>query len=281
MNVPLRHDTEGLEDLPLHAAQEALHAQEESVPDRAEVAEEVQSLELTASDLVRLERLENDMQFDQAAEIHRTAGELIKRAEGVLRPVVDAQHKAHRAALGALKELTAGPQNVKRLTSRLMGEYQARKRREAEEERKRLEAEARQQEEERREREAEAALAAGDDEGALAILDEPEAPVPVVPVAEAPKAEGFRTVERWGFEVRRQQPPATWEEVARRLSNDDIGAITQALRRMFGVEPAYLIPDEKQIGAEVRALKDARRVEQIIGPAVVATKSVTTEATGR
>jgi hypothetical protein len=169
------------------------------------------------------------------AESYAAAGEWIKAVTEFMRrvnefagPIVKATHDAHKVAVHQRDQLLKPAEGAKRILGTRMAEYDEAQRRAAREA-----AEAARREQERREAEARAAALAeearlrkeaedarvaeaarmeqaGDQVGAVKLLEQPvEAPVvvpapvfaPAPPVAAPPKVEGVSYVETWSGEV--------------------------------------------------------------------------------
>jgi hypothetical protein len=193
-----------------------------------EAANETAATALTLPEQARAMTITDADSFEGAGaflvEIKRRRQAIVAAFE----PVVQAGLRAHREALALQKQADAPCLEAETVTKQAMAAWQR------EQERLRLEADA--EAERKRIAEAEAALEAGDDERAELILETPAAPVvlpdpePLVPAAvvipETAKATGvsFRKVYK------------------HRVVNR--GAI----------KAQFLVPDEKAIGATVRAL---------------------------
>jgi len=125
--------------------------------------------------------------YDAAVEMLKGVKELRGMAETHHRPMIDAAHKSHKAALDALKKIDAPLAAAEATIKGKLGHFTAEQERKAAEERRRLEEEARR----RREEEIEAELAAAEASGAApaevaAMIEQAErapvfAPRPAVP----------------------------------------------------------------------------------------------------
>lgn len=223
------------------------------LPDELEAAEAVAERALSLPDEARAVVINSAQSFASAGEFLVYLKRRIRELEDAFDPSVRSAHDTHKRILAVKQQALKSPQEAEGIVKRAMADYQreqdrlrAEAERRAADERRRQEAEARavaeaeqrrlQAEEEARRLDVAAiAESVGDHEGAARILEEtptvptPE-PEPVVPqaiaVPEQAKASGvsFRKVYRY------------------RITNR--GAIARQ----------FLIPDEKAIGATVRAL---------------------------
>ena len=207
----------------------------------------------TLSQTVEALQVTDPATFQEAGELVKTVALYIRRVGEVLDPIVEAAHRAHKIAVQQRDTLLKPAQRARAVLGERMATYEqaeARRRREAEQaaqrERERLEREAREQAEaETRRLQAEAETrrideaaqleSTGDHEGAARLIAAPvSAPVvmpapvfqPAPPIAAPPKVEGvsFRSTWKWRLVDAAQLPRQ------------------------------YLIPDDKAIGAVVRAM---------------------------
>jgi len=185
-------------------------------------------------------QITNNEQRETACELGRNIAALDKEAELFFKPMKEKAWEAHKEICTKEKTVRDPLQEAKRYLSREIGTFDQRM------EEERVAKEARLQDEVRQQAVADAAKesqeqaiadaieleAAGDHEGAQAVLNNP-APIPVhVPAvvlqSSTPKAKGVSSVQTWDFEI------------------TDANLIPRE----------YLIPDLTAIGGVVRALKD-------------------------
>lgn len=178
---------------------------------------------LSVVDKANAVHVADQLSYDSAVEMLRGIKDLRTEAETHHRPVIDAAHKAHKAALEALKKIDAPLATAEGTLKGKLATWTTEQERLAAEERRRLEAEAQR----RREEELEAELAAAEASGAkpeevAAIIEQAEvAPVYVPKPTVVP---GFRAAA--GVSTR-TQPKAVVSDMA-------------ALVRFVATNPSYL-----------------------------------------
>lgn len=178
-------------------------------------------------DEARAIQVADNEDYERAAEFLRSCKQMEVRVKDFMGPLVKKAHEAHKALTSRLNELTKPITEAARIVGRTMGDYQA----ECERQR-RLEAEmVRAQQQAAADAAAEelaVSLAThGDVESAEAVIA--HKPVIETPVIDsfAPKVAGTAVRTNWSFEI------------------TDAAAVPRE----------YCIPDEKTIGALVRARK--------------------------
>lgn len=140
---------------------------------------------------------------ERAVELARAIKDLRAEAEAHHRPVIDAAHRAHKAACDALNKIDGPLKTAEVLVKSKIGEYRRSIEAAAEAERQRLLAEER----ERREQETEAAIVQAEQEGASvaevdAIIDQHERMPMVAPtVAPPPKPKGMAVPKTYVADV--------------------------------------------------------------------------------
>lgn len=171
-------------------------------------------------------RVESPQTYNGAADMLLSIKQLRKEIDDTFDEPIAAAHLAHKKIVAAKKTHEAPVIMCETLLKNKMGIWQQaedRKRKEAED---RAREEAQRAAEEETLRLAETLEKAGDDEGAAAVLDAPM-PTPVVSVpSTVPKVQGISSRKTWKFKV------------------EDPGKVPRQ----------YLIPDERAIGAVVRAM---------------------------
>lgn len=171
--------------------------------------------------------------FQQAGVFLRNIAGYIRKVGEVLDPIVEAAHRAHKVAVEQRKKLLEPAQTAERIVKGEMAAFDQAERARVAEAQRRAEAERRRLEDEERLRNATQLEAAGKSAQAEAALVAPvTVPMFTPPVQAVTKAEGVSFREDWGFEI------------------EDAALIPRE----------YLIPDEKKIGALVRALKEQTRI---------------------
>lgn len=209
--------------------------------------QEIRRETMSITERVHAMVITNDQDYAWAGVFFKRIKSARKAVEETFRPVIDSAHKAHRAAIDALKKHDDPLAAAQKIADRKISDYDLKKKQEARrieaermaEARRKAEAEAearRREEEDRRLAQAAELQANGDAEAAEVLLDAPVqvevAPVVIEPVQAAPKIEGMHFRTNWKFRV--TNPAMVPEE--------------------------YKVIDEKKIGAVVRALKDACRI---------------------
>jgi flagellar biosynthesis GTPase FlhF len=183
---------------------------------------------------IMLQVIDNET-YIVAGEMLLTCKEMEKKIKDFFKPHKDNAYNAHKALCKAetdeLNKLNPGINHLKKEIS----SYQQEQERLRRIEEKRLREIARKEEEERKLREALQAEAEGNNEEAQAIIDEPIEPPPVIVPKSTPKIEGITSRIQWNF----------------RIVNES------------KIPREYLIPDRMKIGAVVRALKGAAKIDGI------------------
>lgn len=163
---------------------------------------ELESKALSWPQRARATVVDSPATFERAGELLRDVKALRLEIAEHHAPVIEAAHRAHKAALDAKKKLDEPLDEAEREIKRRMGDYHAEQERIRREEQRRLEAEARAREEERRLEEAAALEAEGRQEEAEQVLEEEpamiEAPIAAPPT---PKVAGVSMREKWTAEV--------------------------------------------------------------------------------
>lgn len=174
-----------------------------------------------------IREIQNADQYIRATEFLKQVKACRKRIADVFGPIVKAAHEAHKRAKAGQNDAEApldqAEQHVKRLVV-AYDEAQEQKRIEAQREAERL---AREQAEAFLLNDAAELMAAGHHDQAMAMLDQPVAVPVVIAEKQVPQVQGISYRESWQFEI------------------VDLHAIPRQ----------FMVPDEKAIGAVVRALK--------------------------
>lgn len=184
-------------------------------------------------DRARQIAITNATEYEAAATFLTGVKALRDEIDRATRPVIEAAHATHKAALAQKRTLDAPLDEAERIvkgTIRAFLDLEERKRREEE---ARLAAEQRKADEESRLREAEALEQAGEPEAAQQVLEMPVVTPP--PVLPPPRVEGVSSRTAW-----------KWKLVDASKVNRD-----------------HLMPDEKRINGVVRAM--GRDAERIVG----------------
>ena len=195
-----------------------------ALPDTGKLDKESNAIVATAN---HLEVSDNDDLLLAGALLKR-----IKLAKSILGetfdgPIKDA-HLAHKS-IKAAKTLHEKPlADAERIVKGKMGSYTQEQERIRQEEERRLREIARKEAEERQLAEAARLEAAGETEAAEAVIDAPPTPAPVVVPKTVAKVEGVSYRTTWKFNI----------------VNAD------------AIPRAYMVPDEKAIGAHARSMKE-------------------------
>lgn len=189
------------------------------VPDTTELARETTALVTEGRDL----RISSRTEYDAAGQYLKRVVGAIKRVAEIFREPKKTTDAAHKAVCRAEATLLAGPREVEQTVRGMMTAYLVEEDRQRRLEQARLQAAEREKAEEARRQEADALDAAGDTEGAVALLDQPLV-APVIELA-PPKTAGVAARRKYRFEV---YDPAA-------------------------VKPAYTVPDEVKIRRTVDA----------------------------
>lgn len=156
--------------------------------------------------------------------------------------------KAHKEMVAAEKEYLEPIQKALETINGKVLAFKAEQDRKAREEAERLAAEARRLEEDRKLHEAAAAEAAGDKEGAEAILNEPVAPVSLTVESDVAKVSGVGTRSTWSAEVY------------------DLKALVKWVAARMDSEPAvlaYLQPGQVALNKIAQAQKKLMRIDGV------------------
>ncbi len=207
-------------------------------------SEELQQLALSIPDRARAIIITSAETYQQAGNVLLVIKDLKKQIDNTFDPIIQKANLAHKEAV-AQKKKVAGPlDEAEQIIKPKIGTYVA------EEERKRRLEEERLQQEARARAEAEAverAAAAeknGDKQEAEALLNEGfDVPTVVVPKT-TPKVEGISTRMMWKYRIKDQRQ----------------------------IKSEYLMPDEKKIGAIVRAM--GKEATSLVGGIEVYAESV-------
>lgn len=139
--------------------------------------------------------------FEEAAELLKGINGLLNEAEVHHRPVIDAAHRAHKAALEALKRITTPLEEAQRLIKSRVSSFLDEQERKRREEQRRIEEEQAKAREAEIEAQLEAAEAAGASNAEVeAIIAQPVFAPPVV-VPPTHKVEGIAQRENWKARV--------------------------------------------------------------------------------
>jgi len=209
------------------------------------VLEVKQSEALTLQQEAAALSVETNADYENAAEFLKRCKALEAEIRGVIDPMVDAAHKAHKAATTQRNKLLDPIQEAAKIIGRTMGTYMAKLEQARREEERRLR-EQRQREEEAKalelaaqlEAQASAAREAGKQVEAEMKTQQAETVINTVPdvvvrvKSEAPKVSNTMTRETWRFEV------------------TDAAAVPRE----------FLTVNEQAIGAMVRTMKDKTNI---------------------
>jgi len=186
----------------------------------------------TVDQLLSIATIKNNDEYLAAAGLLQAGRKMADAIGESYDPIIAKAHAAHKEAISKrdeqLKPIRAGLEKLKRV----IGIYRDEQERKMKEERARLEAETRRQEEEHRLAVALEVEAAGNQAEADAIMAEPVSVAPVFVQAPVPKVDGVVFREVWKF----------------RITDPNL------------VPRQYMVPDEKRIGAVVRALKSQAKI---------------------
>ena len=162
--------------------------------------------------------------------------DLLKEIASVFDPIISKQHQAHKEACSQKKKAEAPLIEAENIINPKMGAYRVEQERKRQAEIRRQEEIARKLMEEQQLQDACEAEVSGNKEEAEAIIDCDliSPPVPKVEKLITPEGVAFRT--NWYFEI--------------------LDAVH--------IPRAYMIPDEKVIGAIVRQMKDKAKTEKMI-----------------
>lgn len=192
------------------------------IPDSPRLELETQNV----SDAARSLRVVDDATYRQASELLLAVGSTRREIDATFDPVIDAAHKAHKAALAAKKKHADPVEAAERVIKGKIADYILAEERRRREEEARLQAEARTREEDARLLEAAALEEAGENDLAEAVISAPITVAPVV-LPPPPRVSGVSTRTAWGYRI-----------------------VNPAL-----IPKEYMIPDTVMIGGVVRALK--------------------------
>jgi hypothetical protein len=174
-------------------------------PPPAEPGQQLETKALSLFDQANALRIQDQPTYDQAVEFLKGVKALRNEAESQMRPVVDAAHKAHKAACDALKRIDAPLEQAERAVKQMIAAWSAeqeRIRRAAED---RLRLEAQRQAEAEAEQQIEQAEAEGASEAEVLAMIEQAAMLPTPPpltVAPTYKAAaGVAVRKTWVAEV--------------------------------------------------------------------------------
>ena len=174
--------------------------------------------------------------FQAAGLFLRSIARYIGNVGEVFDPIVDAAHKAHKAAVEQRRKFLEPAQSAERLVKGEMSKFEQAERARVAEEQRANEAERQRLEDEARLRNAERLEAAGKPEAAERALSAPVmAPVWTPPVQPVAQVEGISFRDTWDFEI------------------EDAALIPRE----------YLMPDEKKIRAFVKVLKAEAKIPGI------------------
>lgn len=169
-----------------------------AVPDTTEYVDQSSAMLKQAESLAVTDQDSHGLAMEKLVQV---AG-VVNNIKAKFAPLKKDAHAVHKRICAMETEVLGKFVAVRRVYSGKVTEYETEARRKAEEEQRRREAEARKAEEERRINEAIAAEEAGDVEQAETILEEPDAPAPIVQVEpETAKVQGVSTAKRWTAEV--------------------------------------------------------------------------------
>jgi hypothetical protein len=196
-----------------------------------EVKKKAEALVVQAKALV----VTNPEEAARAVEFGKACKGLRSQITEFFKPLKKAFDDGKKIVLDREKETLSPVDEAEALASRAVTTWRIEEDRRAREERERLEREERQRQEAERLRAVDHALKKGDEKQAERIFAKP-LPAPVVPkTAAPPKIEGIRRRKVWKYEI----------------------VDTAKLPREF------LTPDEKAIGAFVRAKKEDAKIEGV------------------
>lgn len=181
---------------------------------------------LTMPEQARAIEISDAPSFEKAGEFLVDVKTLRKAISDHHQPVIEAAHKAHKAALAAKKSYDEPLAEAERIVKGSMTTYQREEERKRRELEAKLRAEAQKLEDERRLAKAEELEKAGNSAAAEAVIEKPVV-APAISVAPAaPKVAGVSTRKSWDF----------------RITDESL------------IPREYLSVDEKKIRGVVRAL---------------------------
>jgi len=166
------------------------------------IVDKVEQKALSIVDQAKAVQVTDAETYTAAGEMWKVIGDMMKEVSDTFDPIIAAAHTSHKKALEQKAKYFKPLDDARRNVKKLMSDYDLEQERIRREEQRRLEEEARKREEERRLQEALNAEAAGDNEEAEAILDEPVRVAPVIVQRSTPKMTGgpvYREV--WSAEV--------------------------------------------------------------------------------
>ena len=164
-----------------------------SQPDVTPDGRQLETKALSLFDQASALQIRDQPTYDVAVDFLKGVKALRKEAEDHHRPVIDAAHKAHKAAVEALKRIDAPLEQAERAVKKTMGDWAAEQERLRREEEERLRIEAMRQAEAEAEKQIEQAEAEGASEAeVLAMIEQaviaPLAPPPTVAPTYKPAA---------------------------------------------------------------------------------------------
>lgn len=174
-------------------------------PDVAPDGRQLETKALSLFDQASALKINDQPTYDRAVDFLKGVKALRNEAETHHRPVIDAAHKAHKAAVEALKRIDAPLEQAERAVKKTMGDWAAEQERLRREEEERLRLEAIRQAEAEAEKQIEQAEAEGASKAEVLAMIEQVAMVPAPPpptVAPTYKpAAGVAVRKTWVAEV--------------------------------------------------------------------------------